>query len=873
MNRRRSPIFPRQTVARGWLLPICAVLALGTVVAVDSAPVVVNSVRLSGLVALADDLTEGDRLMNEAQAHYVKGQLREALATYQKSRDTYRQGSGSEGTQLKLADGVAGSTQMIGLIYARLGQYQKGLETLQEAIKLHEALIDRAGKSEQKDPALQIFFRNRNQLRSAQSFLSLVYYRLGQYPKALELSQEAIVRSTRNMGDYPLDGEIYNQLGTIYAGQGDYTKALEAYYRALVMIEQVGYPFGRDISKGGKPINFIEANKIIYGFEKPTGKALTDFLEQSYQIGYHQPSGMKPWARFIFTTTLNNLGDVYTKMGKPQARMFYLKALEFSKFARSDEQQAISLNNVGGSYGTSDDAVKFYQQALEISRKLGDRALEGKTLNNLGTLYLKTGNYAAATTQLNSAIASWESLRPGLSDENLVSLFETQAKTYNALQMALVAQNKFGEALEIAERGRARAFVEMLARRLKPVDAAKATVQPLTIRQIQQIAKNQQSTLVEYSIISEELLYIWVVKPTGEIAFQQVNPKPFLSGKASLADYVNTVRFNSLGVRGRGTAPAPSSRRIRGSAEAASSDLQQLYQMLIAPIAQHLPTEPGARIVFVPQGSLFLIPFAALQNSNGKYLIENYTIAITPSIQVLELSSQQAAGQDSRGAIANLKSAQPISLAPTLIVGNPTMPKVSLEAGAPAEQLSPLPGAEQEAREIAALLKTQPLIGDQATKPAVVRQMPGQRVVHLATHGMLDDFKGLGVPGAIALAPDPSVPGEAGNGLLTADEILDMKLNTKLVVLSACDTGRGKITGDGVIGLSRSLILAGTQNVVVSLWAVPDAATARLMTEFYQALLTNPDQSSALRQAMLTTLKQYPDPKDWAAFVIIGSDR
>ncbi|MBM0741940.1 CHAT domain-containing protein [Phormidium sp. CLA17] len=74
------------------------------------------------------------------------------------------------------------------------------------------------------------------------------------------------------------------------------------------------------------------------------------------------------------------------------------------------------------------------------------------------------------------------------------------------------------------------------------------------------------------------------------------------------------------------------------------------------------------------------------------------------------------------------------------------------------------------------------------------------------------------------------------------------------------------MTGDGVIGLSRSLILAGTASVVVSLWAVPDAATATLMTEFYQALLKNPDKA----EAMLITLKQYPEPRDWAAFTLVG---
>jgi CHAT domain-containing protein len=171
---------------------------------------------------------------------------------------------------------------------------------------------------------------------------------------------------------------------------------------------------------------------------------------------------------------------------------------------------------------------------------------------------------------------------------------------------------------------------------------------------------------------------------------------------------------------------------------------------------------------------------------------------------------------------------------------------------------------------IAPLLNTKAILGKDATKSAITQLIPRARIIHLATHGILDDVRGLG--SAIALAPDSSYKEEIGkvNGLLTAEEILDMKLNAELVVLSACDTGRGRITGDGVIGLSRSFISAGVPSVLVSLWSVPDAPTASLMTEFYQNLQKNPDKAQALRQAMLTTMKQHPNPKNWAAFTLIG---
>ena len=191
------------------------------------------------------------------------------------------------------------------------------------------------------------------------------------------------------------------------------------------------------------------------------------------------------------------------------------------------------------------------------------------------------------------------------------------------------------------------------------------------------------------------------------------------------------------------------------------------------------------------------------------------------------------------------------------------MPQSSLSFGAPQKTLSPLPGAEAEARAIAPLLNTQAILGAEGTKAAVTQKMPQASIIHLATHGLLDDVSGLG--SAIALAPSGT-----DNGWLTAEEILKMKLQADLVVLSACNTGEGRITGDGVIGLSRSLISAGVPSVIVSLWSVPDAPTAELMQSFYQNRQKNLNKAQALRQAMLTTMKTHPEPRDWAAFTLIG---
>jgi CHAT domain-containing protein len=292
---------------------------------------------------------------------------------------------------------------------------------------------------------------------------------------------------------------------------------------------------------------------------------------------------------------------------------------------------------------------------------------------------------------------------------------------------------------------------------------------------------------------------------------------------------------------------------LSGGASQTKPQLQQLHQIFIQPIADLLPNNPQDLVIVIPQHTLFLLPFYALIDGDGKYLIEKHTILTAPSIQVLDLTHQQK------------QKNQRINPPNTLIVGNPIMPSLPPKLGGLPVQLDALPGAELEAEAVAQILKSQAIIGSQATKQAIVQQMLNSKIIHLATHGLLDDIGKKGLPGAIALAPFNN-----DDGLLTAYEILNLKFNADLVVLSACNTGKGRITGDGVVGLSRSFISAGTSSIIVSLWSIPDDTTAVLMPEFYRQLQQNSNKAEALRQAMLLTMKKYPNPLDWAAFTLIG---
>ncbi|NJL80788.1 MAG: CHAT domain-containing protein [Richelia sp. SM2_1_7] len=155
--------------------------------------------------------------------------------------------------------------------------------------------------------------------------------------------------------------------------------------------------------------------------------------------------------------------------------------------------------------------------------------------------------------------------------------------------------------------------------------------------------------------------------------------------------------------------------------------LRKLHKILIEPIVELLPKDATEKVIFIPQESLFLTPFAALQDEKGKYLIEKHTILTAPAIQVLDLTRKQK----NRLKQQNLTDLKP------LVVGNPIMPKVSLN-GEEAQQLAVLPESEIEAIEIAKMLQQEAIIGSQATKTNVKNQLSKATLIHLATHGLLE---------------------------------------------------------------------------------------------------------------------------------------
>ncbi|NES17928.1 MAG: CHAT domain-containing protein [Symploca sp. SIO3E6] len=736
-------------------------------------------------------------LNNLGNAHDSLGHYQQAIKMYEESLAIARKISDREGE--------ANSLNNLGSVYFSQGQYQQAINKHEESLAIKREIGDSRGETK------------------CLGNLGLTYHCLGQYQQAIDYHEQSLT-TAQEIGDRLGEATVFGNLGLTYRSLGQYQQSIKNYKRQLLITREIGDRLGEATVLGNLGLTHYFREKYQEAINK-----YQESLAIAQKIGYRAGEA----------ACLGNLGNAYYSRGQcQQAIEYHQQSLMISQEIGDRRGEASTLGHLGMVYYAQkqyQQAIDYHKQQLNIARDIGYQLGEGASLNNLGLAFLESGRLAEAEENLRQGIKVWESIRTSLgsNDTNKVSIFDTQTAAYQLLQKVLVTQNKPLAALEIAERGRARAFVELLEEQLakkKLPNPEQLTV--LSISKIREIAQAQKTTLVEYSVIFAEELYIWVICPDGEIYFRSVELESLEkqpSSSSLLSELVLQAR-KSLGIAEKlQDIVTGSSIEARPNFNSISSPLKQLYQYLIAPISDLLPSNSTATVVFIPQKVLFLLPFSALQDSKGKFLIEQHTIITVPSIQVLALTSKP------RSKVVKEK------FLATLIVGNPKMPTIPLSQ--PPQTLASLPGAEVEAKAIASLLQTKALLGERATKSKVVEQLPKAKLIHLATHGLLGDIKQLGVPGAIALAPSEN------DGFLTSGEILELELCAELVVLSACSTGQGRITGDGIIGLSRSFIAAGVDSLIVSLWSVNDQSTAFLMVKFYQILQQGITATIALNQA------------------------
>jgi CHAT domain-containing protein len=288
-----------------------------------------------------------------------------------------------------------------------------------------------------------------------------------------------------------------------------------------------------------------------------------------------------------------------------------------------------------------------------------------------------------------------------------------------------------------------------------------------------------------------------------------------------------------------------------------------LYKLLLGPAAAVL--EGKRRLILVPDGVLWEMPFSALVNPTRQYLLEKCAISYAPSLTALKSMTE-----------VKRQRRQSPSQTALLAMGNPTFEgeaRSRVKALYRDEQLGTLPLAEVEVQSLGRIYgesRSHVYIRREARETRFKREAGEPRVLHLATHGILNNASPL--YSYLLLAQDGD--GGSEDGLLEAHELLQMKLRAELVVLSACETARGRVSpGEGVIGLSWALLVAGVPTTVLSQWKVESESTSRLMVAFHQNRRKRISDAEALREAALSISKEpsFQHPFYWAPFIVIGA--
>lgn len=811
---------------------------------------------------------EANRLLIFGLAEWKRGNFQGALEPLQTALSLFK-ANGNRASE-------ASTLRSLGLAKERLGAYKQTIEYHQQALKIYKELRDRDGEA------------------LTDNLLAGVEVLRGNYKQAIDYFNES-EKIYKEIGNRAGEASSLHGLSELYTVLGQYQSAIEYNEKSLEIYQKIGNLSGEGAALSG--LGSIYGNRgftLAIPNPEDLNKALKYYkraLEINRKLGNRQEESYN----------LNNLGLIQSLLGQEQeAIKTFEQALELKRKLGDWVGESSTLGNLGYAHsnlGEYPKAIKYHQQALEISKKVGKKSEQIANLSNLGGIYNFLQQPAEAEKYFQQAIVISDDLRTNLNDKDKISLLERQLFAYKALSFVQQIQGKSAESLVSSERGRTRAFQELLAQKQ---NFAKPTTP--NFAEIQAIARREKLTIVEYNIMlkaqkkydsrKQDELFIYVISPDGKLTVrvQPLSESDFLEKlvNENIEDINKDPNQNTnrgsitkplfrvgQDVRVKSDQPNNPSRKIvkiagnkvevtslsnNTDTDSVTIDqiipldqpkntdypkLKDLHRLLIKPIVDLLPTNPNSPVIFIPDKALFKVPFVALQDETGKYLIDKHTVLTAPSLGVL-VQTSKIKPQGNKA----------------LVVGNPTMPKP--REAYQESQLQPLSFSENEANEVAKLYQTKVLIGSEATESKIRPLLSQYPVIHLSTHGIFNP-NNVG-ESAIVLAKDGK-----NDGYLTVNKILDLKMNADLVVLSACDTGRGDIKGDGVVGLSRAFMTAGTRSLIVSLWPVNDQSTSELMQEFYrQWQPRNKSKAEALRNAMLKVKQNYPSPYHWAGMNLIG---
>ena len=770
---------------------------------------------------------------------YDRGLNQYALAVkeYNKALTIYRQTG-------RTAD-IARMLLSIGRCYRLMGNFIEAASFYQQSLELIEP------DSENIRLKAEIIFEQSN----------LAWFQAG-YEEAFKLQRECY--KLARLHGWPLMQTLsLNTSGLIWWTLGNNGKALEELEKAL--------SYGRNLMVPDDEIaNILHNTGLVYREMGRYTEAL-NALDEALAIDTRLKS------RWAVAYDLRNKALTYLKMGQPDKSVpLFEKAVDAAKSIGNRVNEAKALLGLGEAlFATKQNskAEKVYTDALSLARSMALRETEWRSLYGLAKLRLAEEQRDEAIDLLFEAVKIIEKVRADIKIDQLKESFiDNKLAVYETLVRLLADTGKIKESFEMAERSRARNFVDLLGN--QRLSFGSTIARQLYDRQIliKSKIKEHEALLAQSTEAIDRDTYKQTLGQLNSdyndlmLDIQAANPQlssmvsvePLEADKllgalekdvALLAYYVLPDEIFCWVLRPEGIKLARTPlgrdtlgqtileyRRMIQNIEPLEKQSRQLFDWLLAPVASDLN---GVKTLgIIPHGPLHYLSFATL-SAESSYLIDQYALFYLPSASVLGYT---------------LSKRTPEKKLAVLAIGNPDLGDPVFE----------LPFAEHEVASIQwNFPQITSLTRDRASESWVVNNIEKFGIIHMASHGEFNPVNPLF--SAIKLSK-----GEDTDGNLEAAEIFGLKINADVVVLSACQTGLGKVTGgDDVIGLNRAFFYAGTHTIVSSLWRVSDISTAVLIKQFYRQYAGH-SKADSLRMAILHVKQRQPHPSYWGAFTLVG---
>jgi CHAT domain-containing protein/Tfp pilus assembly protein PilF len=809
-------------------------------------------------------------------------------------------------------------------------QYPDRAQTLSHLAVLytHQGLYNRAEPLYERAIALQeaAFGKHHMEVANSLNNLAILYDAQGLYSRAEPLYERALSIQEAAFGkQHPEVAEPLNNLATLYLQQGLYSRAEPLFKRALAIWEAA---LGKQHPRVAQVLSNLAAlytKQGLYSGAEPLFERALAIQEAA--LGKQHPD---------IAESLNNLAVLYMKQGlHSRAEPLFERALTISEaaFGKQHPLVADSLEGLARlrlAQNQRAQAVSLLSRAFSISeQRLRQEGLDfsESRLSSFLQLLRSEEDFVYALlrehpgdARIRRLALSSVLLRKGRSVEETantsraisLSLGDEDRNTFEQLrglrtQLATLSHQGPGS-LSLADyQQRLKSLVEQgdaletqLARRSAALRALTARPGPAEIVERVAATLPKDSALVEFVAYEDR-----PVVPKAGIPEAQVPRELRYLALVLLPNA--TIRTVDLGPAAAIDQAATTFRDALASSDVAwQGPAQALHSLAFSPLRPLLGNV--RRLFLAPDGQLNLVPFAALHDGKG-LLVDTFHFTyltsgkdLLPRPQDIPPSRAVVVLADPDFGASPSKAPGPQQPPSSLALRSPSTERffTSLRADLAKRRWVPLPGTRQEADAIHQLLpQAQLYLGSEASKQRLLTlSAPG--VLHIATHGFfLEDSATPAASRAVVHSgtlsgapstqqlPDPLLrsglvlSGAAAGGpeapdssLVTALELAGLSLwGTELVVLSACETGRGDVKlGQGVYGLRRAFLSAGAETVVSSLWKVNDDTTRQLMQSYYRHLLAGKPRVSALREAMLELRQVHPHPYAWAPFIALGRD-